>query len=85
MLSPVWFPVPPGRYGGIEAIVSLLTAVVARAPAFGGTVKSFDAAKALAVPGVRKVVRVPSGVVGLRPVRLRDACSTTKCPSSKTS
>jgi glycosyltransferase involved in cell wall biosynthesis len=25
MLSPVWFPVPPGRYGGIEAIVSLLT------------------------------------------------------------
>jgi glycosyltransferase involved in cell wall biosynthesis len=25
MVSPVWFPVPPGRYGGIEAIVSLLT------------------------------------------------------------
>ena len=25
MLSPVWFPVPPGAYGGIEAIVSLLT------------------------------------------------------------
>jgi isoquinoline 1-oxidoreductase beta subunit len=40
----------------------LLTAVVARSPVFGGTVKSFDAAAALAVPGVRKVVQVPSGV-----------------------
>jgi len=25
MFSPVWFPVPPDRYGGIESIVSLLT------------------------------------------------------------
>ena len=25
MFSPVWFPVPPDRYGGTEAIVSLLT------------------------------------------------------------
>ena len=25
LLSPVWFPVPPDRYGGIEAVVSLLT------------------------------------------------------------
>jgi len=25
MLSPVWFPVPPDRYGGIEAVVALLT------------------------------------------------------------
>jgi glycosyltransferase involved in cell wall biosynthesis len=25
MLSPVWFPVPPDRYGGIETVVSLLT------------------------------------------------------------
>jgi isoquinoline 1-oxidoreductase beta subunit len=40
----------------------LLTAVVARAPAFGGKVKSFDAARARAVPGVRDVVQVPSGV-----------------------
>ena len=24
ILSPVWFPVPPTRYGGIEWIVSLL-------------------------------------------------------------
>jgi isoquinoline 1-oxidoreductase beta subunit len=40
----------------------MLTAVVARAPLFGATVKSFDAAKAKAVPGVRQVVQIPSGV-----------------------
>ncbi|WP_363800354.1 xanthine dehydrogenase family protein molybdopterin-binding subunit [Lysobacter firmicutimachus] len=40
----------------------LLTALVARAPVFGGTVKSFDATAAKAVPGVRDVVQVPSGV-----------------------
>ncbi len=40
----------------------LLTAVVARSPVFGGSVKSFDATKARAVPGVRNVVQVPSGV-----------------------
>jgi len=40
----------------------LLTAVVARPPVFGGQVKSFDPAPALAVKGVRKVVQVPSGV-----------------------
>ena len=40
----------------------LLTAVVARSPVFGGKVKSFDASAAMAVPGVRKVVQVPSGI-----------------------
>jgi isoquinoline 1-oxidoreductase beta subunit len=40
----------------------LLTAVVARSPSFGGTVKSFDDSAARAVPGVRKVVQVPTGV-----------------------
>jgi len=40
----------------------LLTAVVERSPVFGGKVKSFDATAARAVPGVRKVVQVPSGV-----------------------
>ena len=40
----------------------LKTAVVARAPVFGAKVKSFDPAPALAVPGVLKVVQVPSGV-----------------------
>jgi isoquinoline 1-oxidoreductase beta subunit len=40
----------------------LLTALVARPPVFGGKVKSLDATKAKAVPGVRAVVRVPTGV-----------------------
>ena len=40
----------------------LLTAVVARSPIFGGSVLSFDATAAKAVPGVRQVVQVPSGV-----------------------
>jgi isoquinoline 1-oxidoreductase subunit beta len=40
----------------------LLTAVVARSPVFGGTVKSFDASATKSVPGVRNVVQVPSGV-----------------------
>ncbi len=40
----------------------LLTALVARAPVFGGKVKSLDATKARAVRGVRAVVQVPSGV-----------------------
>jgi len=43
----------------------LLTAVVARSPVFGGSVKSFDAAQAQQVPGVRAVVQVPSGVAVL--------------------
>ena len=43
-------------------IPGMLSAVVARAPVFGATVKSFDAGPARAVPGVRKVVQVPTGV-----------------------
>lgn len=40
----------------------LLTALVARPPVFGGKVRSFDPARAKAVPGVRAVLQVPSGV-----------------------
>jgi isoquinoline 1-oxidoreductase beta subunit len=40
----------------------LRTAVVVRPPVFGAKVKSFDAMKAKAVPGVEMVVQVPSGV-----------------------
>ncbi|QJE97457.1 xanthine dehydrogenase family protein molybdopterin-binding subunit [Luteolibacter luteus] len=43
----------------------MLTAVVARSPGFGGKVKSVDDKAALAVPGVRQVVQVPSGVAVL--------------------
>ena len=37
-------------------------AVLARCPVFGGKVASFDAAKAKAVPGVKQVVQVSTGV-----------------------
>src|SRR2546430_4486415 len=40
----------------------VLTAVVCRAPGFGAKVKSFDDSRARNMPGVRKVVAVPSGV-----------------------
>ena len=40
----------------------LHTALVARSPYFGGTVRRFDGTKALRVPGVKAVVEVPSGV-----------------------
>lgn len=48
---------------GIDvAVPGMLTAVIARPPVFGGTVKSFDATKALKIPGVRQVVAVDAGV-----------------------
>jgi len=40
----------------------MLTALIARPPVFGGTAKSFDSVKAMAVPGVRAVVAVDAGV-----------------------
>src|ERR1700674_557005 len=43
-------------------VPGLRTALVARAPVFGGKVTSFDAGKAKAMPGVEQVVQVPSGV-----------------------
>jgi isoquinoline 1-oxidoreductase beta subunit len=40
----------------------LMTAIVARSPVFGGSVKSFDASAAKQVKGVQQVVQVPTGV-----------------------
>ncbi len=48
---------------GIDVTVpGMLVAVVARCPAIGGKVASFDATKAKAVPGVRQVAQISSGV-----------------------
>ncbi|HEV7613435.1 MAG TPA: xanthine dehydrogenase family protein molybdopterin-binding subunit [Steroidobacteraceae bacterium] len=44
------------------ALPGMLVALLKRPPLFGGTMKSFDAAAASAVPGVVKVVQVPGGV-----------------------
>ena len=40
----------------------MLYAVVLRCPVFGGKVASFDAAKAKAVPGVKNVVQISTGI-----------------------
>ncbi|GAB4022638.1 xanthine dehydrogenase family protein molybdopterin-binding subunit [Spirosoma koreense] len=53
------------RYGIDMQFPDLLTALVAHAPVFGATVKSFDATKARAVKGVRQVIQVPTGVAVL--------------------
>ena len=50
------------QFGLDVYIPGMLTAVVARAPVFGGKVVSFNADKAKAIPGVVNVVQVPSGV-----------------------
>jgi isoquinoline 1-oxidoreductase beta subunit len=50
------------QFGMDVQFEGLLTAVVARPPVFGGKVKSLDDTKAKAVPGVRAVLRVPTGV-----------------------
>lgn len=47
------------------SLPGMLTAVIARPPVFGATVKSFDKAAAVAVPGVTDVVQVPAGVAVL--------------------
>ena len=50
------------QFGLDVQIPGMMTAVVARAPVFGGKVVSFNADKAKAVTGVKNVVQVPSGV-----------------------
>ena len=46
-------------YGADIKIPGMLTAVIARPPVVGGKVARFDATRALAVAGVRKVIEVP--------------------------
>jgi isoquinoline 1-oxidoreductase beta subunit len=50
------------QFGIDVAFPGLRTAVVLRPPAFGATLEGFDAAPALAVPGVEKVVKAGNGV-----------------------
>ncbi len=50
------------QFGMDVRLPGLLTAVVAHAPTFGGKVRSFAAAAAKAVPGVREVFEIPTGV-----------------------
>src|SRR2546422_11288023 len=50
------------QFGIDVRVPGMLTAVVARSPVFGGKVRSFDATAAKAIPGVRQVVQISSGV-----------------------
>jgi isoquinoline 1-oxidoreductase beta subunit len=50
------------EFGIDVTLPGMLVAVVARCPVFGGKVASFDPATAQAVPGVRHVVQISSGV-----------------------
>ena len=50
------------QFGIDVQLPGMFTAVVARAPVFGGKLLSFNADKARAVPGVKDVVQIPSGV-----------------------
>jgi isoquinoline 1-oxidoreductase beta subunit len=43
----------------------MLTATVLRPPTFGGAVRAFDPAAALAIPGVRDVVEIPAALPGV--------------------
>ena len=49
-------------FGMDVKLPGLLTARISRSAVFGGKVKSFDAAKAKAVPGVKHVVQISNGV-----------------------
>lgn len=49
-------------YASDIQLPGMLYAVIARCPVFGGSVASFDASDAQAVPGVRQVLQVSTGV-----------------------
>ncbi len=51
-----------GLFGLDVKVPGMLYAVVARCPVFGGRVVSFDAKRALAIPGVRQVMEISRGV-----------------------
>ena len=50
------------RFGADVTLPGMLVALIARPPVVGGTVKKYDAAAALRVPGVKKVVEMPRAV-----------------------
>jgi len=60
------FDITTGKavYAADVRLPGMLTAAVARPPAVGGTVKSYDASAAEAVPGVVKVVEIPGSGLG---------------------
>jgi isoquinoline 1-oxidoreductase beta subunit len=47
-------------YGADLRLPGMLIAVIARPPVVGGRVAKFDASKALAIPGVKRVIEIPA-------------------------
>jgi isoquinoline 1-oxidoreductase subunit beta len=54
------------RYGIDSQVDGMLFAVIARSPVLGGKVVSFDAAQALKIPGVVRVVELQAAAAGAR-------------------
>ena len=52
-------------YGTDLQLPGMLNAAIRACPVFGGTVKSFDAAKVAGLPGVKKVVKVGDNAVAV--------------------
>ena len=57
-------------FGADVKLPGMLTAVIARSPVPGGRATAYDAKKALAVPGVKRVIELPAGKrpFGFRPL-----------------
>jgi isoquinoline 1-oxidoreductase beta subunit len=47
-------------FGADVTLPGMLTAVIARPPVVGGSVAKFDASRALAIPGVKRVIEIPA-------------------------
>ena len=73
VLSPVWFPVPPTRYGGIEWIVSLLAEGLVRAGHEVSLFASGDSSTQAELVSVYD--EAPSEKIGTTQVELRHALS----------
>ncbi|HEY7002731.1 MAG TPA: glycosyltransferase family 4 protein [Gaiellaceae bacterium] len=71
ILSPVWFPVPPTRYGGIEWIVSLLAEGLVRAGHDVTLFASGDSSTSAKIVSVFE--EAPSEKIGLTQIELRHA------------
>jgi len=52
-------------YGADLKLPGMLNAAIKQCPVFGGKLKSFDAAKAMSMPGVKKVVAVDTNAVAV--------------------
>ena len=71
ILSPVWFPVPPTRYGGIEWIVSLLAEGLVRAGHDVTLFASGDSSTSAKLEAIYP--EAPSEKIGITQVELRHA------------